>query len=170
MAKDENVDLSSDLVVPRGTDGSVPQTITLRGYVGPSNTSGSTRIYTDLSFSTYYEVSSDAIVSRLKGDKAEDPSIVLIATDARVQRVTVTTATIEASSIGMLEQSQSCTAGPRLTGDQCASYVICPSAAPCVSLAICAEGQMKPRLTGDQCASYVICPSAAPCVSLAICP
>ena len=75
--------------------------VSLAGYVGPSRTSGNIRLYTDLSFNTYYELATTAVVSRSRVNKSDDdsPSVLRIRGDSRLQLVNVSSRTVEAGAL-----------------------------------------------------------------------
>jgi hypothetical protein len=124
-----------------------PQT-TLIGYVGPSPNDDNFRLYTDLSFSKFYEIPKDALKGRTSADSSDEnaPSIIRIDAGARVRIVTHSESSVEASAIagnissGYLSGSVRCGRGA-LSGFSTDPNVCTTLVCETVSVAFCAQGR-----------------------------
>jgi hypothetical protein len=84
-------------------DGSFPDVVELRGYLGPSDNQGYIRLYFDLTFKSYADIPKDAIIYREPYDPLEEarPSTILVSTKAKLHIVEVhALENVEASFLG----------------------------------------------------------------------
>ncbi|MGH9822293.1 MAG: hypothetical protein ACREDR_03390 [Blastocatellia bacterium] len=73
--------------------------VSLAGYIGPSNTAGNVRLYSDLTFQHYYEIPRSGIVSTssLNADDENSPTTVDLKPDTKLQQVSISSQSVEAS-------------------------------------------------------------------------
>ncbi len=93
-AGDQKVDLSPTPVVQKLMDpsGSLPEVVTLVGYLGASDRNDSVRLYLDLDFKSYFEIPKEgAVVYRVPDDPADlaSPSKILVRATAKITFVRV---------------------------------------------------------------------------------
>lgn len=70
----------------------------LVGYIGPSKGTDYVRLYVDLTFRNYYEIPAEGIVSTAPKDASDEnsPTTVHVAGDTRLEKVSVTSQSVEA--------------------------------------------------------------------------
>src|SRR6185295_8441558 len=97
---DDAVNLDTHpLVAKLGAESEEPPTpvVTFVGYIGPSKNPDSVRLYTDLSFRTYYEIPRASIRSNDPGADEDSPTRVTVDADARIEVVQTERQSVEAA-------------------------------------------------------------------------
>jgi hypothetical protein len=161
-------DLSPDSIVEQlHPDTEITEAaVTLTGYLGPSSTDDNVRLYSNLSFTSYYEIPKDGILGRAKADpKDEDSATVLrVKSDTRLDIVNSTRRTIEANALSgsitgnylSTAQFQAGGAGIQgLTSDpNVCTTVVCGT----ISTFICAQGAGRgPGIQGGVTSDPNVC-------------
>lgn len=99
------------------------EVVVLTGYLGPSKVGDNVRLYTDLTFRTYYEVPKGAVRRTVAGREEDDPTQVWVDSSSRVEVVRTTRQSVEAGYLAGSIAGQFMGGGA--AGARAASWPVC---------------------------------------------